>query len=85
MPLFLTILDGATPDEAQPILAIRDPQILATVRAMVHARLTEEHPGKVVALAEPHIKAVQRRGPRSGLLESSPPHVVQVPTKDEAR
>ena len=46
MPLFLTILEGATPEEARPILAIRDAQILATVRAMLNARLREASPAK---------------------------------------
>jgi hypothetical protein len=41
MPLYLTILEGATPDEARPILAIRDAQILAMVREMLTARLSE--------------------------------------------
>jgi hypothetical protein len=39
MPLYLTILEGVTPAKARPILAIRDDEILATVRAMIAARL----------------------------------------------
>ena len=62
MPLFLTILEGATPDEARPILAIRDAQILATVRAMLHARLREAPP------TSPRVHAVPRRVP----LEAQP-------------
>jgi hypothetical protein len=58
MPLFLTILEGATPDEARPILAIRDAQILATVRAMIHARLRETSPTK------PHVHTVLRSVPQ---------------------
>jgi hypothetical protein len=58
MPLFLTILEGATPDEARPILAIRDAQILATVRAMIHARLREGAP------ARPHVHTVLQRAPQ---------------------
>lgn len=72
MPLFLTILEGATPDEARPIMAIRDAQILATVRAMIHARLAAEPPDKVVSLSKPRVKAVPRRGPHSGPPETSP-------------
>lgn len=66
MPLFLTILEGATPDAARPILAIRDAQIIATVRAMIHARLAAESLDTVVSLARPRVKAVQRRGPHAG-------------------
>jgi len=58
MPLFLTILEGATPDEARPILAIRDAQILATVRAMIHARLREPSPTR------PRVPAALRRVPQ---------------------
>jgi hypothetical protein len=58
MPLFLTILEGATPDEARPILAIRDAQILATVRAMIHARLREASPTR------PHVHTVLQRVPQ---------------------
>lgn len=55
MPLFLTILEGATPDEARPILAIRDAQILATVRAMIHTRLSGASPDR------PRVHAVLQR------------------------
>ena len=72
MPLYLTILEGTTPEAAQPILAIRDAQILATVRAMVHARLAEEHPDKVVSLSKPRVKAVQRRRPHGGASDTTP-------------
>ena len=41
MPLYLTILEGPTPDEARPIVAIRDARILAMVQKMLTARLSE--------------------------------------------
>jgi len=66
MPLFLTILEGATPDEARPILAIRDTQILATVRAMIHARLRETSP------ARPRVHAVPRRAPQETQPQETP-------------
>jgi len=58
MPLFLTILEGATPDEARPILAIRDAQILATVRTMIHARLRD------APSPRPRSRTVLRRMPQ---------------------
>jgi len=79
MPLFLTILEGTTPEEARPILAIRDAQILATVRAMVHARLAEEPRDNVISLARPRVKAVQRRRPHAGPPETSPALVTEEP------
>jgi hypothetical protein len=57
MLLFLTILEGTTPDDARPIMAIRDVQILAKVREMVQARLVE------TALA-PVVPMPRRRGSR---------------------
>ena len=72
MPLFLTILEGATPDEARPILAIRDPQILATVRAMIHARLHEASP------ARPRVHAALRRVPQEAQARPQ-----EVPCADE--
>ena len=67
MPLFLTILEGETPQDAKPILAIRDAQILATVRAMVNARLHEASP------ARPRVHAALRRVPQD--LQPQPQEV----------
>jgi hypothetical protein len=36
----LTILEGDTPDSARPIMAIRDAQILDSVREMIHQKLS---------------------------------------------
>lgn len=72
MPLFLTILEGTTPEEARPIMAIRDAQILATVRGMIHARLAAESPDTVVSLSKPRVKAMRRRGPHAGPLDTIP-------------
>jgi hypothetical protein len=45
MPLYLSILEGASADTAEPVLAIRDPAILAAVGKLVMDRLTL--PGEV--------------------------------------
>lgn len=47
MPLFLTIFEGPTPLKARPILATRDPDIIATVRQLLMARLEGKPAGKV--------------------------------------
>lgn len=60
MPLFVTVLEGRTPEEARPILAIRDHKILAAVRAMISERLTEDHAARVVPLSKQRPKAVPR-------------------------
>jgi len=39
MPLFLTIFEGATPADAQPIIAIQDPEIMAMLRSLLFQRL----------------------------------------------
>ena len=62
MPFFLTILEGATPDEARPILAIHDAEILGAVRTMLHTRLGEVPPKR------PRVHSVPRRVP----LEAQP-------------
>jgi hypothetical protein len=60
MPLFVTVLEGRTSEDARPILAIRDHKILAAVRAMISERLTEDHGDRVVSLSKPRTKVVQR-------------------------
>jgi hypothetical protein len=59
MPLFVTVLEGRTPEEARPILAIRDHKILAAVRTLISERLTEDHADRVVSLSKQRTKAVQ--------------------------
>jgi hypothetical protein len=60
MPLFVTVLEGRTPEDARPILAIRDHKILAAIRAMISERLTEDPNGRIVSLPKPRTKVVQR-------------------------
>jgi hypothetical protein len=60
MPLFVTVLEGRTPEDARPILAIRDHKILAAVRAMISERLIEDPVDRVVSLSKQRTKAVQR-------------------------
>jgi hypothetical protein len=44
MALFLTVFEGVTPADAQPIIAIQDPEILATLRSLLFQRLnTPDH------------------------------------------
>jgi hypothetical protein len=51
MALFLTIFEGATPADAQPIIAIQDPEIMATLRSLLFQRLdTPDH--KVLPLSQ---------------------------------
>lgn len=42
MSLFLTIFEGVTPSDARPLIAINDPEIIATVRDMLVKRLGKE-------------------------------------------
>jgi hypothetical protein len=58
MPLFVTVLEGRTPEDARPILAIRDHKILAAVRAMISERLTEAPVERVVSLSKQRTKVV---------------------------
>jgi hypothetical protein len=53
MGLFLTIFEGDTPADAHPILAIRDPTILAAVRQLLLDRLADDPSGKVLPLKRP--------------------------------
>jgi hypothetical protein len=50
MPLFLTIFEGESPSEAQPLLATHDPAIIAAVRRLLLARLGHESRGKLLPL-----------------------------------
>jgi len=61
MVFFLTIFEGSTPADARPVVAIKDPDILAVVRQMLSDRLTE-------ALGDPvlPLKARHGRTPRLG-------------------
>ena len=45
MPVFLTVLEGSTPEDARPILATRDPAILRLVAQELHRRLTGSDDG----------------------------------------
>lgn len=50
MPLFLTVLEGPSPQQAIPLLATQDPQLIQQfVRELVN-RLGEEAPGRLVPL-----------------------------------
>jgi hypothetical protein len=69
MPLFLTILEGTTPDDARPIMAIRDVQILAKVREMVQARLVETAPAPVVPMPRRRGSRVRATDTQSKLRE----------------
>jgi hypothetical protein len=50
MPLFLTILEGPTPADARPIVAISDAKIISSIRSLLMKRLSGGSPGAVVPL-----------------------------------
>jgi hypothetical protein len=55
MSLFLTILEGTTPADARPIVAISDAEIVATVRSLLLERLADEPTRKLL-----HLKPVPK-------------------------
>jgi hypothetical protein len=69
MPLFVTVLEGRTPEDARPILAIRDHKILAAVRAMISERLTDDPGDRVVTLSKQRTKVVQHPSELDGYDE----------------
>ena len=48
MPLSLVILEGLTTATSQPILATRDPQIIAVVRQLLLDRLADQPTSKIL-------------------------------------
>jgi len=64
MPLFLTVLEGATPGTAKPILAIRDTEIIGVVRELINARLATASP------ARPRMHAVPQCTPQETQSEA---------------
>jgi hypothetical protein len=54
MAFFLTIFEGSTPADARPVIAIKDPDILAVVRQMLSDRLTEALDDTVLPLKARH-------------------------------
>jgi hypothetical protein len=50
MALFLTILEGPTPAEARPIVAISDAKILSAVRKLLLQRLSDGSPAPGIIL-----------------------------------
>ena len=69
MPLFVTVLEGRTPEDARPIHAIRDHKILAAVRAMISERLTDDPGDRVVSLSTQRPKVVQHPSELDGYDE----------------
>lgn len=70
MPLSLIIVDGVTPGSSRPILAIRDPDIIAAVCDLLLKRLTDKPTRKILSLHPP--KALgSRRSPRQAAGECS--------------
>jgi len=61
MAFFLAIFEGSSPEDARPVVAIRDPNILKIVRQMLNDRLTEALDDTVLPL-----KARHGRTPRLG-------------------
>jgi hypothetical protein len=57
MPLFLSILEGDTAEAAEPVLAVRDPDLVAMVGRAIMQRLAGgEDPdscGQVLSLRQP--------------------------------
>jgi len=56
MPLFLQILEGDTPSNARPVIATRDPEIIAVVAAALQRRLGRATPSMAAGAARalPH-------------------------------
>jgi hypothetical protein len=50
MSLSLVIYDNPSPEEAYPLIATRDPEIITLVRRLLMARLGGEPMGKILAL-----------------------------------
>lgn len=50
MPLFLTILEGASPQQAAPLLATQEPQLIQQFVRELMNRLGEEGPGRLIPL-----------------------------------
>jgi hypothetical protein len=50
MPVYLTLYEGQTPAEAQPVVATSDPHIIAMVRRLLMERLGDTCPTPVMQL-----------------------------------
>ena len=51
MPLSLIILEGPTPQTSHPVLATRDPSIIAVVRELLLKRLEDKPTGTILPLS----------------------------------
>jgi hypothetical protein len=60
MALYLNILEGSSPSEAVPILATRDPELIAAVARALSVRLGAEAQSRVLQLVR------EQLGPNGG-------------------
>jgi hypothetical protein len=54
MPLSLIILDGPTPQTSHPVLATRDPSIIAVMRELLLKRLEDKPTATILPLSRPN-------------------------------
>ena len=54
MSLSLVIFDGSTPEESIPVVATKDPNIIAVVRQLLWSRLQDRAPIAQTEDATPH-------------------------------
>ena len=62
MALSLVIFENPSEEEAYPLLATRDPAIIAIVRRLLMDRLTEKPTGSVLRLPREQTPRNQRQG-----------------------